>query len=84
MMRGDANAKVLQSAAARRAKHAESVRIVKHQPGVVAIAQRYKLRHASDVAIHAEYSVGYHEPAARRRCCKQSARVLRDRRAHSA
>ena len=61
------------------AEHAEAVRVVDHQPGVVPLAQREQLRQRRDVAVHAEHRVGCHQLAAARRSSRACERARRGR-----
>ncbi len=60
-------AKMRQTAPTPLAQHAEAVRIVHQQPGIVSFAQRQQLRQGRDVAVHAEHGIGDNQfPAFRR------------------
>ncbi len=62
---------MLQHAAAGPAQHTEAVRIIEHEPRIVALAQLQQIGHPRDVAVHAEHRVGRDQLAARLGCREQ-------------
>ena len=77
----------VREAAAAFAQHAEAVRIVDDEPGVVRVGQREQARERRDIAVHAEHRIGGDELAprgrgreARRQRVRVAMRIAHERR----